>query len=72
MTVKKAASRSKEDKSIARKIRSGELPRYHLAKSGGIDGHLERATDPKSPFKTKRTWRMVSTYAELTKKGDSV
>ena len=53
--------RNEEEQRIYNLIRKGELPQWHLAK--GKDMKLERTV------KGKLTWRLVNTYAELTKVG---
>ena len=57
----KKRTRTDEEKSVAQRIRNGQMPRQFFAKSD--DSHLQR--HEKTGY---LTWDMKSTYHELTKK----
>lgn len=63
--------RSVDVKSIARRIRSGELPKFFLTKTkeGSSTLQTEQRKVYRRGTRAKRTWRQTSTLAALTKEG---
>lgn len=79
LTKLKSQPKTPEQKAIRNKIRNGTYPRYMLAKdpdSADLPEREMRVVTTRGAgrkriqvgAREKRTWRVVSTYAELTKK----
>ncbi len=56
------ALRSIDEKSLRRRIRSGELPQSYFAKSGD---RLETEQHPRKKAWRVKTWRLVDTLSSL-------